>query len=146
MNKIYFLLITFFSISCFAQEEMNVIDESPEVLSVRTVDVPPISNDCLGRDKKEKSNCFDEKMLQHIRKHFKYPNRAAEDDIQGKVIVSFIIDEKGKVIDIETIGGHKILQKEAYRIISLLPKFTPAKKEGKSVKIKYSIPINFKLR
>lgn len=146
MKKIVFLLVAFFSISCFAQEEINVIDESPEVLSVRTVDVPPTSNDCVGGNKKEKSNCFDEKMSQHLRKHFKYPKKAVEDEIQGKVFVSFVISKEGKVVNIQTNGGHKILQKEARRIISLLPNFTPAVKNGKPVNIMYSIPITFKLQ
>lgn len=146
MKKIIFLLIAFFSISCFAQEETSLIDENSDTLTLEIVDVPPTSSNCLGESKKEKSNCFDQKMSEHLRKHFKYPNKAAEDNIQGKVIVSFVINKEGKVVDIQTNGGHKLLQKEARRIIALLPKFTPAVKNGKPVNIMYSIPINFKLR
>lgn len=146
MKKIVFLLITFFSISCFAQEETSLIDENSDNLTLEIVDVPPTSTNCLGESKKEKSNCFDQKMNEHLRKHFKYPNKAAEDNIQGKVVVSFVINKLGKVVDIKTTGGHKILQKEAKRIISLLPNFTPAVKNGKPVNIMYSIPINFKLQ
>lgn len=146
MKKIVFLLITFFSISCFAQEETSLIDENSDNLTLEIVDVPPTSTNCLGESKKEKSNCFDQKMNEHLRKHFKYPNKAAEDNIQGKVVVSFVINKLGKVVDIQTTGGHKILQKEAKRIISLLPNFTPAVKNGKPVNIMYSIPINFKLQ
>ena len=146
MKKIIFLLIAFFSISCFAQEETSLIDENSGTLTIEIVDVPPTSTNCLGESKKEKSNCFNQKMNEHLRKHFKYPNKAAEDNIQGKVIVSFVINKEGKVVDIQTNGGHKLLQKEARRIIALLPKFTPAVKNGKPVNIMYSIPINFKLR
>lgn len=146
MKKITFLLITFFSISCFAQEEMSLIDENSETLTVEIVDLPPTSTNCKGESKKEKSNCFNQKIDEHLRKHFKYPNKAAEDNIQGKVVVSFVINKEGKVVDIQTNGGHKILQKEARRIIALLPNFTPAVKNGKPVNIMYSIPINFKLR
>lgn len=146
MKKITFLLIAFFSISCFAQEETSLIDENSDTLTLEIVDVPPTSTNCLGESKKEKSNCFDQKMNEHLRKHFKYPNKAAEDNIQGKVIVSFVINKEGKVVDIQTNGGHKLLQKEARRIIALLPKFIPAVKNGKPVNIMYSIPINFKLR
>lgn len=146
MKKIVFLLIAFFSISCFAQEEMSLIDKNSNTLTLETVDVPPTSTNCVGESKNEKSNCFNEKMSQHLRKHFKYPNKAAEDNIQGKVVVSFVINKEGKVVDVQANGGHKILQKEAKRIISLLPNFTPAVKNGKPVNIMYSIPINFKLR
>lgn len=146
MKKLVFLLVTFFSISCFAQEKMSLIDENSDTLTPEIVDVPPTSTNCLGESKKEKSNCFNQKMNEHLRKHFKYPNKAAEDNIQGKVIVSFVINKEGKVVDIQTNGGHKLLQKEARRIIALLPKFTPAVKNGKPVNIMYSIPINFKLR
>ncbi len=146
MKNLAFLLVTFFSISCFAQEETGLVDENSDTLTLEIVDVPPTSSNCNGESKKDKSYCFDQKMAEHLRKHFKYPNKAAEDNIQGKVVVSFVINKLGKVVDIQTTGGHKILQKEAKRIISLLPKFTPAVKNGRPVNIMYSIPINFKLQ
>lgn len=146
MKKILFLLLTFFSISCFAQEEINIIDENSDILTLEIVDVPPTSTNCVGESKKEKTNCFDQKMSEHLRKHFKYPNKAAEEYIQGKVIVSFVINKEGKVVDIQTKGGHKLLQKEAKTIISLLSNFTPAVKNGKPVNLTYSMPINFKLQ
>ena len=56
----------------------------------------------------------------------------------------FAIDKNGVVTNIKTRGPDKILEKEAVRIISLLPKMTPGMQRGKAVKVTYSLPINFK--
>ena len=56
----------------------------------------------------------------------------------------FAIDKNGVVTNIKTRGPDKILEKEAIRIISLLPKMTPGMQRGKAVKVTYSLPINFK--
>ena len=62
-----------------------------------------------------------------------------------EVYIGFIIDKKGQIGDIKTKGGVYILQREAIRIIELLPELQPAKQNGKPVKIPYSVPITFKL-
>ena len=87
-------------------------------------------------------------MDEHIKKYFNYPTRAAEDGVQGRVSVQFMIDKQGNVTDIKMRGpqGGELLEKEAERIISKLPQFTPGKQRGKPVKVKYGLPINFKLQ
>jgi TonB family protein len=111
-------------------------------MSIETVEEIPVAKNCASSVK----DCFNEKMMEHIKLNFQYPERAAENEIQGKVIVSFVINKEGNVVDIETTGGHRILQTEAKRIISLLPRFTPAKHKGENVSVTYSVPINFRLR
>jgi TonB family protein len=72
-------------------------------------------------------DCFNQKISEHISDNFKYPLEAQEKMIQGRIQVQFTIDEFGNVTNIKTRGpkGAQLLEDEAYRIISLLPKFTP---------------------
>ena len=61
-------------------------------------------------------------MNRHIAKHFRYPEIAQEQGIQGRVIIQFVVEKDGNVSGIRTRGPDPILEKEAVRIISLLPK------------------------
>ena len=110
----------------------------------------PLFPGCETVPKAKRLDCFNEQMAKHIKKHFNYPAKAAEDNIQGRVSVQFVIDKQGNVTDIQMRGpqtrGGDLLEKEAQRIISKLPKFTPGKQRGKPVKVKYGLPINFKLQ
>ncbi|RBA27745.1 energy transducer TonB [Flavobacterium tibetense] len=108
----------------------------------------PLFPGCETVPKAKRLECFNEQMAKHIKKHFSYPSRAADNNIQGRVSVQFVIDKQGNVIDIQTRGPQEgeLLEKEAQRIISKLPKFTPGKQRGKPVKVKYGLPINFTIR
>ena len=90
---------------------------------------------------------FNQKISEHISDNFKYPREAQEKMIQGRIQVQFTIDEFGNVTDIKTGGpkGAQLLKDEAYRIISLLPKFIPGSLKGKNVKVRYAQPITFGL-
>jgi protein TonB len=100
---------------------------------------------CTGNNAELKA-CFQRKMQEHLLKHFNYPPAAAELNIQGKVFVFFLIDKNGEVTKIKSRGPDNLLEKEAERIIGLLPKMEPGKQRNKSVGVPYSIPINFKLK
>jgi len=104
----------------------------------------PVYNGCEG-SYQELRKCFNEKMLTHIRSNFRYPKQAQKDKMQGRVNVIFKIDEEGNVSDIKTRGPHRILEKEAKRIISLLPKVKPGIIDGKPVKVPFAVPITFRL-
>lgn len=99
---------------------------------------------CKGNNKQLKA-CFQEKMQEHLLKNFRYPDAAAELNIQGKVFVFFLIDKNGVVTKIKSRGPDQLLEKEAERIIGKLPKMEPGKQRNKPVGVPYSIPINFKL-
>lgn len=115
------------------------------------VDVPfalienaPIFPGCEGLSKKERKACFEQKMQSHIQAHFEYPTIALDSKIQGRVFVVFMIDSKGYVSNLRSRGPDLLLEKEAERIIRLLPKMTPGKQRDKAVKVTYSVPIHFK--
>lgn len=81
-----------------------------------------------------------------IANHVNYPKAAVEKGIQGKVYVSFVIDEDGSVTESKIARGvDPALDKEALRVINKLPNWTPGKEDGKPVKVSYTVPINFAL-
>ena len=86
-----------------------------------------------------------ERIQEHIRKNFRYPEEAQELGLQGKVNVVFTIDTKGKIKDIRKQGPHKVLEDETQRIIEQLPQMFPGKSHGVAVDVPFSIPITFKL-
>ena len=117
------------------------------------VDVPfaviedvPIFPGCENVSKDKRRDCFQEKINKHIKRNFRYPEVAMELGIQGRVFVTFIIDKDGSITNILMRGPDKKLEKEARRIISVLPKMTPGKQRGRAVRVPFSIPINFRLQ
>lgn len=100
---------------------------------------------CKGNNAELKT-CFQRKMQEHLQKNFRYPNAAVELSIQGRVFVFFLIDKNGNATKIKSRGPDQLLETEAERIISLLPKMEPGKQRGQPVGVPYSIPINFKLQ
>jgi len=123
------------------------VDELEEDISVpfAVVEKVPIWPGCTGKNNAELKKCFQDKMTKHVTKNFKYPEQAIDLSIRGKVYVMFVIDSKGNVSGIKTRGPDKILEKEASRIIGLMPKMEPGRQRGKPVNIPYSLPINFVL-
>jgi len=85
-------------------------------------------------------------LLMHIAKNIKYPGNESIQNVQGKVVCRFVINIDGSVSDIEVLRSlDPILDKVAINTIKTLPKFIPAKQNGKPVRSYYVIPIAFKL-
>ena len=118
--------------------------EIEESISFIVVEDKPIFPGCENAD--DKSACFQKMMLKHVRNVFRYPESAQEIGLQGRVNVVFTIQKDGSIGDVKMRGPHKILEEEADRIISKLPKMTPGKQRGQPVKVPFSIPITFKLQ
>lgn len=127
-------------------EDVNVvaIEEEVEVPFALIEDVPLFPG-CEKVKKSERRNCFQMKMNAHVSKHFEYPEIALDMGITGRVFVIFVIAPDGSIKKIRTRGPDKILEDEAHRIVSLLPKMTPGKQRGKPVSVPFSVPINFKM-
>lgn len=86
-------------------------------------------------------------LQRFIAYNVKYPHEAREQDIMGKVYVSFVVSETGKVKNVEIKRGvHKLLDEEALRVVRLMPDWKPGKHEGKPVNVGYVIPISFNLQ
>ncbi|MGN7515117.1 MAG: energy transducer TonB [Allomuricauda sp.] len=122
--------------------EDDVPDEIPFVLIENAPVFPGCENEKTEEDKR---TCFQEQILNHIRKNFRYPEVAKEMGLQGRVSVIFTVQKDGSIGNVRLRGPHESLEKEAARIISKLPRLTPGKQRGTPVKVPYSIPITFKL-
>lgn len=88
------------------------------------------------------------KFIMWVFSNIKYPEEAYKNNIKGKVIVSFVITKSGDVKDVEVMksSGNELLDNEAVRVVSLSPKWEPAKVKGEAVNISYTIPVLFDLR
>ena len=115
-------------------------------VSFDVVDEIPVFVSCSDSSM-DKIDCFNYEMQQHILNTLVYPNKALDKGIEGNVLVSFIIDETGKVTNIKTEGEgvHELLKEEAKRIVLLLPNFKPGKQGGEPSKVLYSFPMSFTL-
>ncbi len=85
-------------------------------------------------------------LTKWIDDNLKYPVEAAMDGIEGRVIVQFIVRPTGKVVDAEVVRGiAPSLDKEALRLINIMPNWIPGRQKGKAVNVRYTLPITFKL-
>ncbi|CAL2104092.1 Energy transducer TonB [Tenacibaculum sp. 190130A14a] len=107
----------------------------------------PLFKNCENVPLMKQSKCFEKQMSKHIINNFNYPQEALSNKIEGRILVQFTINEEGEVVDIRKKGpeGTEILKNEAVRLISKLPKFIAGKHNGNNVKVKYGLPITFKL-
>jgi protein TonB len=89
-----------------------------------------------------------QEMMKYIAENIKYPVIAQENGIQGRVICQFVIEKNGSVTDIQVVrsSGDASLDKEAERVIKTMPKWKPGKQRGKPVRVKYTIPVAFRLQ
>jgi periplasmic protein TonB len=122
--------------------------ESEEVFNFVNVENKPIFPGCENMaTEEERFNCFNIKTRQFIGKNFEFPEMARQMGIQGKVWVSFIIEKDGRITDVAVDRGvDKLLDEEAIRVVRMFPKMTPAKVGGRSVRMRYSLPINARLQ
>ena len=87
------------------------------------------------------------KLFEYLKQHMRYPKAAEKDSIEGRVIVSFIIEKNGKLTDFKVVKSpDPSLSKEALRVAKSMPKWNPGKQLGKPVRVKYTIPITFRLK
>lgn len=85
--------------------------------------------------------------LKFLAKNIKYPTIAQENGVQGRVIVQFVVNQDGSIVDPVVMRSvDPYLDKEALRVIKMMPKWKPGKQRGKAVRVKYTVPVTFKLQ
>ena len=128
-------------------EDIEVEEEFEDIdVPFAVIEDVPIFPGCESVAKSQRRACFQDKINQHIRRNFRYPEIAQEMGIQGRVYVNFIIAKDGSITNIRMRGPDKNLENEAQRIISRLPQMTPGKQRGRAVRVPFSIPITFRLQ
>ena len=109
-------------------------EEEEQVIHIRVEKMPefPGGQDALNR---------------FLVRNIKYPLLAQENGIQGRVVCQFVVNSDGSIVDISVVRGvEESLDKEAIRVIKSMPKWTPGRQGGKSVRVKYTLPIRFQLQ
>ena len=86
-------------------------------------------------------------MMDYLAKNIRYPAKAVKNKIQGRVIVQFIVDEKGNLSDIKVVkSAEPSLNAEAVRVVKSMPRWNPGMQNGKAVKVRYTLPVTFRLQ
>lgn len=84
-------------------------------------------------------------MMKYLSANIKYPKKAIDKNIQGRVVVSFIVEADGSVSNVRTVRSiSPELDAEALRVVKGMPKWKPGRQKGKAVRVKYTIPVSFK--
>ena len=87
-------------------------------------------------------------LFKYLSENVKYPVIAQENGIQGRVICQFVVNKDGSIVDVEVVrsGGDASLDKEAVRVIKSMPKWKAGQQRGKPVRVKYTVPVSFRLQ
>lgn len=87
-----------------------------------------------------------EELFKYLAYNVKYPIDAAENKIEGRVLVTFVVEHDGSISNVNVANSvYPSLDKESIRVVSGMPKWIPRKANGKTVRVKYTIPITFRL-
>ena len=87
-----------------------------------------------------------EELFKYLAYNMIYPADAAKNKVEGRVLVTFVIEHDGSISNVNVVNSvYPSLDKEAIRVVSEMPKWIPGKANGKTVRVKYTIPITFRL-
>ena len=86
-------------------------------------------------------------LMGYLRDNIHYPTVAAENGVQGRVVVGFVVERDGSITDVKILRGvDPSLDREAMRVVKNMPKWTPGKQNGSAVRVKYQFPVSFRLQ
>ena len=86
-------------------------------------------------------------LMKYLSEHTKYPVVAQENGVQGRVTVQFVVEKDGSISDVHVLRGvDPSLDKEAVRVVKSLPRWTPGKQNGITVRVNYRVPVLFRLQ
>ena len=115
-----------------------VVDEKPKEEETKVFDVVEQMPSFPGGDAE---------LMKFLSTHIKYPVVAEENGIQGRVIATFVVERDGSISDVKVIKSvDPSLDKEAIRVLKSMPKWIPGKQNGSAVRVKYTVPVTFRLQ
>ena len=129
-------------------DDLNVVREHKDEIIVEEKHPEPVKEEVFTAvEQMPQFPGGEAELLKYIASHIKYPTMAAENNIQGRVVVKFVVGKDGRVGDVVVVRGKDPdLDKEAVRVVKTLPNFIPGKMNGQAVSVWYTLPINFKLQ
>ena len=122
-------------------------DFAPDLIHKKVDEMPRFAGCEEIVDLEERNNCSTQKLLEFIYKNIKYPAIARDTDIEGTVVLRFVVDKTGKITSPEIlrdIGGG--CGEEALRVVKMMPDWIAGKHEGKTANVYFNLPIKFKLQ
>ncbi len=127
-------------------------DENGEVLKAKEVIAQP-------EPPKEDNKVFDvveqmpsfpggtQALMKYLSDNVKYPVVAQENGVQGRVVVSFVVEKDGSITDVQVVRSvDPSLDREAARVVSSMPKWIPGEQNGTKVRVKFNVPVSFRLQ
>lgn len=89
----------------------------------------------------------DAALMGYLRDNIHYPTIAAENGVQGRVVVGFVVERDGSITDVKILRGvDPSLDREAMRVVKSMPRWNPGKQNGSAVRVKYQVPVSFRLQ
>lgn len=89
----------------------------------------------------------DAALMQYLSSNIHYPAVAAENGVQGRVVVGFVVERDGSITDVNVMRSvDPALDREAVRVVKNMPHWTPGKQNGSAVRVKYQVPVTFRLQ
>lgn len=86
-------------------------------------------------------------LMQYLANNIKYPVVAQENGVQGRVVVSFVVERDGSITDVQVVRSvDPSLDREAQRVVKSMPRWIPGKQNGQAVRVKYNVPVSFRLQ
>ncbi len=136
-NLLFIAALILFTTASQAQEGVTV--------KGNTITMKEIGPVWPGCEKSELSagDCFNKQLAKHVKTNFKYPKDANGKIVRGKSVITFYIDENGKVCKVSAEGSEELVNQEAVRITKLFPVMKPGHRGGKKIEVKYKMPFNF---
>lgn len=119
-------------------------EETKDILFKIVERMPEFGNCNKASTRREREAYSNRNLLLFINKHIKYPRVALENNVSGRVIIRFVVDREGRVIDPHVLRDPGAgLGAEALRVVKMLPLWKPGEQRGRKVKVQFTIPIQF---
>lgn len=106
----------------------------------------PVFPGCEGLSNEDAKKCFTQKITKAVFDNFN--TKVANAEVSGKqrIVVKFVIDNKGDIVNVKAKNPHQELRDEAVRVVEMLPKMKPGEHQGKKVGVQYALPILFEIK
>lgn len=124
-------------------EKQNKVKQAKVVMQQTAHDEQTVE---LNPDKMPEFPGGNKGLAEWLSKNTKYPKEAKDNNEQGRVVVSFVVDKDGKATDAKVVRSiSPTIDKEAMRLIEVMPRWTPGEKDGLPVAVRFTLPMTFKL-
>ena len=142
------------------EEEIQTSESTTEAISgpVAHVSGPAMGPPAATQEEGDEGEVFEvveqnpmfpggnEALMKWLSKNLKYPASAQENGIQGRVLVQFVVNKDGSIVEPKVLRSvDPALDKEALRVVSAMPKWQPGKQRGKTVRVRFTLPVTFRL-